>query len=213
MTKGTRTFRDLARLRGGCEPRGERPDHLLGSPGRRPECLTPRRETRDSRAQPAAGSPPRPGLAGPAPGESCAGRRGTEGLGASGSRSRVAVVMWLEEGNLRPGAGMLAGSPTGRVLQTASWRNRVAQMGCISPMPCPAASPNFLLAESLPRISPSISKEDSAAQPRQLPLPPTQCQGRPPGGGTATDRRASGFQVRGSWAGGSLRPRRKAEAG
>lgn len=62
-------------------------------PGSSPaQASVPPYSTGDARAQRAAGSPLRPGFVVPAPGEGCAGRRGAEGLGATGFSPRVAVA-------------------------------------------------------------------------------------------------------------------------
>lgn len=131
-------------------------------------------------------------------------------MGATGStlrRDSGQVATGVER---RPGAGTVAGPPTVRCLQAASWSKGVTQTGCIfPPQPRPAASPNFLLDLSLSLFSFDVPKEDAAAQPRWLLVPPTHPVSRAAAGWRNPLRTTglSGWQVRGSWAGG-----RKSEA-
>lgn len=58
--------------------------------------------------------------------------------------------------------------------QATSWRKGVTRTGCIfPPQPRPEAASNFLLGASRPLSSFDVPKEDAAAQPRELRVPPT----------------------------------------
>lgn len=214
MTKGAQAFRDLARLRRGSSPRGGRPDHRQGAPGRRPPSLPTRRETQGRgnpqgvRRGPASPGRRRGRVARAATGQGL----GSHGLHAASDSGQVATGV-----QRRPGALTLAGSPTAPSLQAASWSKGVTQTGCIfPPQPRPAASPNFLLDLSLSLFSFDVPKEDAAAQPRWLPVPPTHPVSRA-AAGWRNPPRATGL-VDGRFGapgqvGGSLRPTRKAGAG
>ncbi|KAJ8797803.1 hypothetical protein J1605_017005 [Eschrichtius robustus] len=182
---------------GSARPRPDRA-HLPGTPGGRPVSLPPS-STGDARAQPAAGSPPRPGAAGLALGESCAGRRGTEGLGATGLYIASASGQVATEGDRRPGVEMLAGSRTARALQAASRSNDVAQTGCIFPRRATQHPRTFSRMHLCP-LSPLVFQRGRSgpAQRAASPSHPPSVKGSRRVAEPAADRRASGFQVRGS---------------
>lgn len=166
MAEGAQAFRDLARLRRGSSPRGAGGGRTtareLPGAGLRPSLLDGRREGAAIRRGRASTGHRRGKVARAAPGPEL------ESHVASGS-GQVATGA---EG--RPGAGTLAGSPTARSPQAISWNEGVTQTGCIfPPQPRPAASSNFLLDIALSPCSFDVPREDAAAQPRWLPVPPT----------------------------------------
>lgn len=181
MTKGAQAFRDLARLRRGSSPRGGRPDHRQGAPGRRPPSLPARRE------MPGRGRPQgvRRGPAGPGRRQRRIARAatGAKGSGAMGSTLRVTVVRWPPEWNAGPTRGGWLVPPQCGLCRQFSWSKGVTQTGCIlPPQPRHAASPNFLLDSSLSLFSFDVPKEDTAPRAVCPSHPPGL--GRPPGGGT-----------------------------
>ena len=197
MTKGAGAFRDLARLRGGSEPRGGRPDHRQGAPGGRPVSLPPRRETRGrSQRQGVRRVPARLGWRWVRAARAAAGQRAWV---PRGSTSRVPVVRWPRKGIAGP-AWRCWQVPAQRGLSrqlpgVTTWPKRVA-FSPAAPRSIPELSPGCTSAPSSPLVF--QRGRSGPAQRASSPSHPPSVKGSRRVAEPAADRRASGFQVRGS---------------